>query len=378
MKILSLTHWDFGGCGYFLCDAINRYTAHECRAVRLHSPDEAYIKFPHDLAAPSNAQVVELFRWCDVVHVHDINPYSKFLPMDTKPVVRSYNGSIYRRRHKRLDAEDRERGRLSAVTTLNLLLYSGQPRWLPCCRPDLSDYADRPKAPGFHVVQAPTKREGKQTNEVIPILESLADEGITFEIIERVSWRECLERKSRAHLLIDQFDTGIGCNATEAWMMGIPVIANCPSAVKDEFRQRVGYVPFTASSLDDLRDTILRLKRDRVFYWNELTRGARYAKQWHSQRAVALRAVALYREVLGTRAEAEAVSAADVGRRGMVLLEYVGRSMGLQQFWGPETGQVYRFGGKRRTGYVDARDVPDFLNLARGRGKPEFRRAEKL
>lgn len=46
-----------------------------------------------------------------------------------------------------------------------------------------------------------------------------------------------------------------------------------------------------------------------------------------------------------------------LGQDGMEILEYTGGNAGTQQFVGPVSGKVYVFGGRRKRGYVDRRDV---------------------
>lgn len=63
------------------------------------------------------------------------------------------------------------------------------------------------------------------------------------------------------------------------------------------------------------------------------------------------------------------------GESGMVLLEYVPDRAGTQQFVGAVTNLTYVFGGARRQGYVDTRDVPQLLELMEGH-RELFRRVE--
>jgi len=61
------------------------------------------------------------------------------------------------------------------------------------------------------------------------------------------------------------------------------------------------------------------------------------------------------------------------GKAGMTRLEYIGRNMGDSTWWGPETNTRYVFGGNRRVGYVDNRDVADMLKMQK-EGRPVFRK----
>lgn len=63
------------------------------------------------------------------------------------------------------------------------------------------------------------------------------------------------------------------------------------------------------------------------------------------------------------------------GQAGMVLLEYLPDRAGTQQFEGAVTHAQYVFGGARRQGYVDTRDVAHFLELIEGH-RPLFKRVD--
>jgi glycosyltransferase involved in cell wall biosynthesis len=52
------------------------------------------------------------------------------------------------------------------------------------------------------------------------------------------------------------------------------------------------------------------------------------------------------------------------GQDGMVILEYVGTSVGVQTWRGPVTQTPYRFGRTRPQGYVDVKDAPGMLDIA--------------
>lgn len=63
------------------------------------------------------------------------------------------------------------------------------------------------------------------------------------------------------------------------------------------------------------------------------------------------------------------------GRKGMVVLEYVGSNDGKQTFWGDVTATQYRFGGSRKRGYVAVADVPGLLSLTKRKRKLFLRAA---
>jgi len=61
------------------------------------------------------------------------------------------------------------------------------------------------------------------------------------------------------------------------------------------------------------------------------------------------------------------------GEQGMTLVEYVGSNIAKESWWGPVTGTRYVFGGSRKVGYVDDRDLAEMLDLVHGR-RPVFKR----
>lgn len=61
------------------------------------------------------------------------------------------------------------------------------------------------------------------------------------------------------------------------------------------------------------------------------------------------------------------------GENGMTLIEYIGGSAGKQAWWGPVTGIRYEFGGQKRIGYIDDRDLPAMYEIVQGR-RPVFKR----
>lgn len=64
--------------------------------------------------------------------------------------------------------------------------------------------------------------------------------------------------------------------------------------------------------------------------------------------------------------------AAAVGSNGMIMLEYLANRAGTMPFYGVKTKTRYLFGGQRKMGWVDARDVDGFLQILDGK-QPAFR-----
>lgn len=392
LQILSLSSWDFAGCGYFLSEAINQTTDHKSRAV---AGRVSKLQFPRDIVVGSSAEIRDLWKRADVIHIHDGMDLPGNLP--ARPVVMTWHGSIYRFDIPYHSAQMSRLGWLETAATIDLTLHG--PRWMPDCRPDLSKYVYKRKR-RFRVCHAPTKRHFKSTDTVIQAMRGFRN----FDLIEGVTWKECLRRKGKSDVLIDQFKLGYGCNAIEAWLMGIPVIAN--SAIPKVMRAIEHYgdgFPFVRC-LDDaksIREAVEKLQTDKTHYRDYVKRGAEYVERYHSYQAVASYAIDFYYEALerfmDRPAGVELIQHPELGRKQVrrrrmgrkasamlqsnetVLLRYTGTARLNQTFFGDATNppQRYEFGlASKPTGYVYDIDVPGML-AKREKGRVLFVREKK-
>jgi len=154
------------------------------------------------------------------------------------------------------------------------------------------------------------------------------------------------------------------------------VVANAESDILKAMKREIGHIPFVQSKLDELAETILRLKDDLAFYCEAQERGQQHWHDFHAPNVVAGRAVAFYEEALRRRSPRK-----EAAKRGTVRIKYVGRHSGTQTFWGARTNKRYQFGGAKRIGEVDARDAatgdsrnPGFLEMTEGGRGRVFRR----
>lgn len=365
LRILILAAWDFAGCGYFLADAINKFTDSQARCIRLHN---STLNFPADIEAPSESELLDLWKQADVVHIHDDYPLP---PMrQNKPVVITYHGSIYRASPGKYNQRDRDLGWLQTASTLDLTLLG--PRWLPDCRPDMSKYIAR--SVQFSVCHAPTKRHIKGTDTVI---RALKNHGIEYDIIEKVPWKDALIRKGRAWVTIDQFKLGYGCNAIEAWLMGQPVIGgSTDKAVLEKIRAvNSGDLPmiFTKEDESAIRGQVLALMSDKQLYDRYAMIGKDYAIHNHSQRAVAQIALNYYHEALEsfymprshpTPYQAKAVIPCPPGH---TLIEYTGGNAGKETYI--INGNRYKFSSVHPVQPVLDSDVTQLLETKKFVGR---------
>jgi len=387
MNILQISVHDHGGAAYYLAQAINATTEHKATSVR--QAKGSYIQYPIDLVAERPGDLVGVWEWADVVHVHDICPK---LPrgLKSKPTVVTYHGSMYRRGPKTYNELCQGNGWLGTVATVDLMAH-GLP-WMPDTRPDLSGYVDRPVG-RFIMAHAPTSRAVKSTDKIAEVLDGLA-----LDIIERVDNETCLRRKGRASAYVDQFRLCYGLNAIEAWQMRMPAIANASKKTVQRITEEIGFVPFVQSTLGNLRETVLRLRDDEQFYADGVTRGRQAVQAAHGPSVAAARALAYYEQAFEMKAAPLPVAtgdkprrlptgAFDIGREGLVLVRYIGGNVGTETVQGAVTGTTYKFSKRKYNGagptrYMDARDWKALEaqdkrvdhKSGKNRGKRQFRR----
>lgn len=369
MNVLFLSRTDWGGCAWFLSQAVDALEGYSARHVRWADP--YYTRYPYGLLAPKQRKWPSLWAWADVVHVYD-QPGSIADVMPPKPTVVTYNGTLYRRTHVRHDKEAAIKGWLVTATTLDLTMGTAA-HWLPCARPDPSHLLGLSKFDTFTVCHAPTKRMTKGTADIEQALKDLP--GVRLDVIERVSWEECQRRKARAHVLIDQFNLGYGCNSVEAWLLGIPVISGAHDlALLEAIEREAGRLPFVAATPDTVREAVIALRDDGDLYYEMAWRGHKFALKHHLADAVARMALPLYEEVADRFEDWCSVHGRVPGEGGLALMEYMGRKDGTQTHFGGATGQEYLFGRARRFGWVDADDATFMLRRRRWRKTADFRR----
>lgn len=204
--------------------------------------------YPTDL--PWEQARVE-WRRADVVHLALGFEAEALLRAPRRPTVVHHHGTAFRLNRDRLLREQRERKARGLVSTLDLWLAAPSDlEWSPTPY-DLDWLASlrRPIDDGIlRIAHAPTNRAIKSTGPFLVAVGRLARElRLELLLVEGTSWRQCLAAKAGADIYFDQALIGYGCNAIEAWGMGIPVIAGVDAAEAT----RRGH-PIPAGTLDEM------------------------------------------------------------------------------------------------------------------------------
>lgn len=270
-----------------------------------------YLDYPKDIDPWDGVLVAKLWKEADVVHLHNnfrtaeiierangIRHHS-YAKANAKKAVIHYHGTTFRAQPKVHLAKQRQRKAKGLVSTLDLwLLAPHDTEWLPA--PYNLDWLQTFRKPGkvLRVGHAPTERGVKDTDAFLAAVERLQDEGheIEVDLIEGVKWSECLERKGRCDIYYDQVLLGYGCNAIEAWGMGIPVIAGGQPATLAEMERRFGELPFLNATKDTIYDALLALT-DEATRAEYAKRGTAHVRKYHDEVKVVAQLKDIYQQV---------------------------------------------------------------------------------
>ena len=365
-KIFSISENDWAGSGYFLSEAINSHTEYRSRSMRAK---QSHLEFPYDMLDLTERQLNELWSWADVIHIHDA-PGFETEELPHKPTIITYHSARFRNAADTYIQYAREMRYIATVATPDLTRF-GLPL-LPDCRPDLSDQVTD-KHDTFTVCHAPTKREVKGTGRVIKACKRL---NVNLELIENEPWEKCIERKARCHLLVDQFELGFGCNAIEAWSMGMPVISDAEPQAEQAILHCFGKLPY-AKPEPSLADAIARIRDDVGWRWGWKTIGNDHYKKWHSPKVAAKISIGFYRQAverhLILKSTEKLSRNMNLPPGELILMRYLGGNIGEQQ-WFPSDGTKvrYTFDAKIPIRYVHEKDVPWFVRLKGRNDKPLF------
>lgn len=314
---------DLAGIGARYMRAAERLGDQRLRIRSVHISD-TYIRYPYDIRFAGNAAVIrELYDRADVVHLNNsTHGYDRFDRGQRKPVLLHHHGTIFRMKPQRSLVLARRFGFEQAASTVDLAAFAPDViTWLPTAYnlEELAAIRERHRRPADGLVRishAPTDRQIKSTDRVIAAVAQLQAEGLPVELdlIERATWAQCLARKATADIYVDQLILGTGCNAIEAWAMGMPVVAGVdprraekighaiPASTRKLMLQEYGgSLPFYEATertlVDRLRELVL--SADLRAEW--AARGLAHVERFHSEQEALTRLVDLYLRAIARR-----------------------------------------------------------------------------
>lgn len=278
-----------------------------------HAPDwsfhsiartDTYIAYPIDLPW-SKREVERLWDEADVVHLHNNFRTASILERrrGDKPAVIHHHGTMFRASRNELLKETRSRGAIGIVSTLDLYLMApDELEWLPA--PYDVGWLGTLRIPindgKIRIGSAPTNRHIKSTDAFLAAVKRLEqDYPIELVLIEREAWADCLARKATVDIFFDQVILGFGCNAIEAWGMGIPVVAGASDATLDEYERRFGGLPFYHATEDTIYEALRELVEspDLRAKYGEI--GQIHARTYHDDAKVVAQLQDIYHRAAG-------------------------------------------------------------------------------
>jgi hypothetical protein len=301
-------------------------------SIRSAHSSEAYFEFPNDIrwhparrGHPNNALVQELAEECDVIHLNNSHHAYNRLKMHRlrKPALLHHHGTLFRDHPEPLLQAARQFHMLQCVSTIDLqrrapdLLH-----WLPTAY-DLDALAAigqenrRPPDGKVRIVSCPTNREIKSTDALEAAVAQLQAEGLPVElvIVTGRPWAESLAVKATADIYFDQVGLGYGCNAVEAWGMGIPVIAGADpwtlARMRKEWNLRgntpLPFYPATEATIAESIRALVNAGPDSREEWADV--GYRHIATYHAEKPALARLAELYGMAMAKKHKAEEAGA---------------------------------------------------------------------
>lgn len=244
MQILMMGMNDPAGMMIAFARAINRYTEHRARVISIRTVYA--MEYEHDIELPrlneDFSEVEQLLRDSDVFHFHmlldedyELGPFLIRDFAKGKGLLHHHHGTYdhqcFLGKHQEYDERYRRLKRRAIVSTPDLLkllpVATWQPNIVPLDDPDFQPSFSQHAADGpVRVVQAPTRKWHKHTAEFLRACERVGKRvSIQAEILERLTYRACLQAKRSAHMVFDHMNGWFGVSSLESLCHGVPVIA---------------------------------------------------------------------------------------------------------------------------------------------------------
>lgn len=312
MKILNLSFGqDTGGQQWRLSQAWPQYRPQD-RYLSI-TRTKTFYPIQHRLHRGSLSA-----RWneADVIHLHGDLSYRRRVRGQEKPILMNHHGTQFRTRPEYHLEELRKTRAVAVASTVDLhAIAPTEVHWLPQAfdLEELQKYRDpQPDDGVLRIAHAPTNRPIKSTTALVEAVLRLQRLGVRLEldIIEGVSNAECLRRKGKADVFVDQLILGYGNNAVEAWAMGLPVIAGVqPERAEPVIRQRIpeetpsrmlelwGGFPFYSATEETLTTALLQMRNPAIREQWAAT-GKAHVERFHAASVVVERLSALYQEAI--------------------------------------------------------------------------------
>lgn len=283
----------------------------ELRIRSAHRSHHIYQSMPADIEWDNTNQrlVRDLALSADIIHLNNSwRPLQKLkLTRLHKPLLLHHHGSLFRSDPKGMLFRARQWRMIQAVSTVDLMRVAPELlHWLPTAYDvdwlQAFGKEHRDEHDGIRVISAPTNREFKSTALLEAAVAKLQKDGLNVELVlvEGRPWAECMAIKASADIYFDQVLLGYGCNAVEAWGMGIPVIAGADEWTLTKMREVYGNanLPFYEATTSTIAEAIADLATHKAKRTAYAKRGLAHVRKFHDERPALTRLAELYRMTL--------------------------------------------------------------------------------
>jgi hypothetical protein len=270
-----------------------------------------YIRYPPDLPY-SRDELENQYDHADVVHLnHTLHGHTWYDAEQGKPIVLEHHGLHKGAFDIDFDgsiAAGIEVGAVQIGSTANLELFGppGTITWAPipydlaALRALRQHYLQSPRHPlgsPIRIAHAPTNREIKSTAAFLSAIKALKERGVAVEavLIETKRHSVCLDLKATADIIVDQLKLGYGCNAIEAWWMGLPVVGGIEDPTWRRYMvARWGGMPLVEATEESLASVLFDLVQSSPMRTEYAQKGAEHVARWHSQAGHVAQMSAIY------------------------------------------------------------------------------------
>lgn len=333
IEALAIGKIDPGGVVARLQEASTKYAVGlHIRSAHKHEQYFAFandLRWGHDAPSRDNHEVRLLAKHADVIHLNNSEVGAVQLGLMRKPMLLHHHGSLFRSNPQRMLDMARMRKMVQAVSTVDLQKPDpAKLHWLPTAY-DIDGLGQwtrqRRERDTVRVVHCPTNRELKRTDLIIAAVDQLRAEGAPVEliIVEHVTNAEAMAIKATADIVYDQIMFGYGCNAVEAWGMGIPVISGADEWTTKRMRELWGGLPYEHATATTLKKVLKRLVLSADARAEAAARGMAHARKYHDERPALTILAELYHDAIAaktrTRIEGKGVTFASKRHKVMTV-----------------------------------------------------------
>lgn len=312
LKALAIGHYDPASVIGRFQVAAEKFDFLRIRSV--HRAQHIYQQMPADIVwgHHNENQIRELAAEADIIHLNNSTIAARRLLLKRdKPFILHHHGSLFRN-NPRFGLQEAKNWRaLQLVSTVDLMRYAPDHlHWAPTAYDIdwLQDFGKANKRPDdgkIRVIQAPTDGKNgpyKSTGLLEAAVKRLQAKGLDIElvIIRDKPWAECMALKATADIYFDQVKLGYGCNAVEAWGMGIPVIAGADPWTLAKMRDVYGSdkLPFYEATEDTIEYALVDLASSKVTRNRYAKLGMAHVRKFHDELPALTRLAELYGKAL--------------------------------------------------------------------------------